>query len=206
MAVLIFVAISILVDSESILRSVEFSLNIFKENIFPSLFPFFVLSNILVKCGFVELIGTLFKGIMGRMFRIKGAAADAAAPHFSLFALCRFGVSARNALILLVDFFRPRSAAQIIPALLEALPVGLGLLTHDVFHDEGNSRIGQRRGGALLGRRSRSVVVALFVLTGLAGLQAERDAHVVPRSRIHARKSEGIQSAPDTSGSHGRPS
>ncbi len=75
MAVLIFVAISILVDSESILRSVEFSLNIFKENIFPSLFPFFVLSNILVKCGFVELLGTLFKGIMGRMFRIKGAAA-----------------------------------------------------------------------------------------------------------------------------------
>ena len=34
MAVLIFVAISILVDSENILRSVEFSLNIFKENIF----------------------------------------------------------------------------------------------------------------------------------------------------------------------------
>src|SRR5699024_3239004 len=45
----------------------------------------------------------------------------------------------------------------------------------------------QRRRGTLLGRRSRSVVVALFVLTGLAGLQAERDAHVLRQTAlVHA--------------------
>lgn len=75
MIVLIYISVSILVDSERILKSVEFSLNIFKENIFPSLFPFFVLSNILVKCGFVEFVSDLFKGIMGKLFKIKGAAA-----------------------------------------------------------------------------------------------------------------------------------
>ncbi len=75
MIILMYISISILVDSESILKSVLFSLNVFKENIFPSLFPFFVLSNILVKCGFVEFVSEIFKGLMGKLFKIKGAAA-----------------------------------------------------------------------------------------------------------------------------------
>ena len=75
MIVLVFTGYEILTESESILNSVDFSLNIFKNNIFPSLFPFFVLSNILIKCGMPEFMGNLFKGIMNKFFKIKGICA-----------------------------------------------------------------------------------------------------------------------------------
>ena len=70
-----YIGYEILTESESILNSVSFSLNIFKNNIFPSLFPFFVLSNLLIKCGMPEFMGNLFKGIMNKVFKIKGVCA-----------------------------------------------------------------------------------------------------------------------------------
>ena len=70
-----YIGYEILTASESILNSVSFSLNIFKNNIFPSLFPFFVLSNLLIKCGIPEFMGNLFKGIMNKVFKIKGVCA-----------------------------------------------------------------------------------------------------------------------------------
>ena len=70
-----YIGYEILTESESILNSVSFSLNIFKNNIFPSLFPFFVLSNLLIKCGIPEFMGNLFKGIMNKVFKIKGVCA-----------------------------------------------------------------------------------------------------------------------------------
>ncbi len=75
MTVLLFLVYEILTESESILNSVNFSLNVFKNNVFPSLFPFFVLSNILIKCGLPEFMGNLFKGVMNRLFKIKGVCA-----------------------------------------------------------------------------------------------------------------------------------
>lgn len=75
MMILIYVGFEILTESESILASVNFSLNVFKNNVFPSLFPFFVLSNILIKCGLPEFMGNLFKNIMNRLFKIKGITA-----------------------------------------------------------------------------------------------------------------------------------
>ena len=75
MIILLFIGYEILTESESILNSVDFSLNIFKNNIFPSLFPFFVLSNILIKCGLPEFMGNLFKGVMNKVFKIKGVCA-----------------------------------------------------------------------------------------------------------------------------------
>ncbi len=75
MGVLIFIGYEILTESESILKSVDFSLNVFKNNIFPSLFPFFVLSNLLIKYGLPEFMGNLFKGVMNKLFRIKGITA-----------------------------------------------------------------------------------------------------------------------------------
>lgn len=73
--ILSFLGFEILTESNTILNSVGFSLNIFKNNIFPSLFPFFVLSDLLIKYGFVELVGNLFKGIMNKLFKIKGQTA-----------------------------------------------------------------------------------------------------------------------------------
>ncbi len=75
MIFLMFIGYEILTESESILDSVDFSLSVFKNNIFPSLFPFFVLSNLLIKCGMPEFMGSLFKGLMNKLFKIKGACA-----------------------------------------------------------------------------------------------------------------------------------
>ncbi len=75
MIVLLFIGFEILAESESILESVVFSLNIFKNNIFPSLFPFLVLSSLLIRYGFVELFSDLFKGIMNKLFRIDSKCA-----------------------------------------------------------------------------------------------------------------------------------
>ena len=72
MILLIFFAVEILTSSNSIIQSVNFSFNVWKNNIFPSLFPFFVLSDILVNYGFVEFTGELFKPIMNKLFKMKG--------------------------------------------------------------------------------------------------------------------------------------
>ena len=75
MVVLIFMASQILIESESILKSVSLSFNIWKNNIFPSLFPFFVLSELLINYGFIEFLGELFKPIMNYLFKVKGVCA-----------------------------------------------------------------------------------------------------------------------------------
>lgn len=75
MSILIFIAFEILTESGSILESVNFSFSVWRNNIFPSLFPFFVLSEILTNYGFIELIGELFKPIMNRLFCIKSSCA-----------------------------------------------------------------------------------------------------------------------------------
>ncbi|MEG0026240.1 MAG: hypothetical protein RR847_02210 [Bacilli bacterium] len=72
MSILLFLVFEILTESQSILKSVVFSFAVWRDNIFPSLFPFFVLSEILVNYGFVELVGELFKPLMYHLFRVKG--------------------------------------------------------------------------------------------------------------------------------------
>ena len=75
MCVLLFIMFEILTSSSSIMDTVGFSFGVWKNNIFPSLFPFFVLSEILVNYGFVELVSELFKPIMNKFFKLRGASA-----------------------------------------------------------------------------------------------------------------------------------
>lgn len=75
MMILLFISFEILNESSLILDSVSFSFKVWRENIFPSLFPFFVLSEILTSFGFIELVSTLFKKVMNTLFRIKGECA-----------------------------------------------------------------------------------------------------------------------------------
>ena len=75
MTILLFTSYEVLTNGGDILNSVAFSLNIFKSSIFPSLFPFFVLSDLLIKYGFPELIGNLTKNIMNKLFKIKSECA-----------------------------------------------------------------------------------------------------------------------------------
>lgn len=75
MTILIFIGFEILTESQSIIKTVTFSFSVWLNNIFPSLFPFFVLSEILVNFGFIELVGELFKPLMYKLFKVKGEAA-----------------------------------------------------------------------------------------------------------------------------------
>lgn len=70
--VLIFIGFEILINSNLILDSVRYSLTIFKENVFPSLFPFFILSSLLINYGFPEFMGNIFNGLMHKLFKISG--------------------------------------------------------------------------------------------------------------------------------------
>lgn len=73
--VLMFCGYEILNESETIMNSVIYSFNIWTNNLFPSLFPFFVLSEILINYGFIELISELFKPIFQKLFKMNGNAA-----------------------------------------------------------------------------------------------------------------------------------
>ena len=71
MAVLLSIAFFILTESKAVMEAVLFSCQIWKNNIFPSLFPFFLLSELFIQYGFVEFLGELLKPIMNRIFRIS---------------------------------------------------------------------------------------------------------------------------------------
>lgn len=75
MITLIFIGVEILTSSKYIMASVKFSFQIWQDNIFPSLFPFFVLSELLTQYGFIELVGEFMRPIMQKVFRIKGECA-----------------------------------------------------------------------------------------------------------------------------------
>lgn len=74
MICLIICGYEILSESETIMNAVSYSFNIWINNVFPSLFPFFVLSEILINYGFIELVGELFKPIFEKLFKINGNA------------------------------------------------------------------------------------------------------------------------------------
>jgi len=75
--ILLFITSEILTKSSSILNAVNFSFTIWKENVFPSLFPIFIISELLINYGFIELIGEIFKPIMNKVFKVKGVGAFA---------------------------------------------------------------------------------------------------------------------------------
>lgn len=68
---LTFILYEILSESSTIITAVNYSFIIWYQNIFPSLFPFFVLSQILIHYGFIELTSNLFKPIFTKFFKIN---------------------------------------------------------------------------------------------------------------------------------------
>ncbi len=72
---IIIIIKEILTQTNSILESVNFSLGIWRNNIFPSLFPFFVISEIAINYGIVELLSEMFKPAMHKLFKINSNAA-----------------------------------------------------------------------------------------------------------------------------------
>ncbi len=64
----------ILINSNIVLETVGNSFKIWIKNIFPSLFPFFVISYILINYGFVDIVNKYLKRFMNFTFKISGNA------------------------------------------------------------------------------------------------------------------------------------
>ncbi|MBQ7136741.1 MAG: hypothetical protein IJO43_02035 [Bacilli bacterium] len=73
-SLLISILIIFLVIPSNIMESVSFSISIWKDSLIPSLFPFFLVTELLIQYGFVELIGELSKNIMNSLFHLPGEA------------------------------------------------------------------------------------------------------------------------------------
>ena len=56
--------------SSEVIESVSFSISIWKDNLFPTLFPFFVVSNLLMHYGVVDIIGTFLSYPMKKFFHL----------------------------------------------------------------------------------------------------------------------------------------
>lgn len=70
--IILVIGIEILLESESIIKTVKFSFSIWENNIFPALFPFFVIGDLLINLGFPDFLGEILKPIMYKLFKING--------------------------------------------------------------------------------------------------------------------------------------
>lgn len=66
---IIIISIIIIKENNSIMSSIKISFKIWQNNIFPSLFPFFIIGNILIYLGLPEILGELFKNITNVLFK-----------------------------------------------------------------------------------------------------------------------------------------
>lgn len=68
---LLTVVFFMITSSNEIIESVSFSISIWKDNLFPTLFPFFVVSSLLISYGFIDIIGKLLEKPMSYFFHLK---------------------------------------------------------------------------------------------------------------------------------------
>ncbi len=64
--------VNIFIKSSSLTEIIVFSSDLFIKNIFPSLFPMFIISYVLVELGLPNVLGSIFKGVTSRLFHVKG--------------------------------------------------------------------------------------------------------------------------------------
>ena len=67
---LVILAISIILFSNNIIQSIIYSFEVWKNNIFTTLFPFFIISDLLMNYGFIDIIGELNKKITTTVFHL----------------------------------------------------------------------------------------------------------------------------------------
>lgn len=70
--ILFILLITILLFSNDVVFNVMLAIKIWKENIFTSLFPFFIISDLLINYGFVELISIITNPIINKLFFLPG--------------------------------------------------------------------------------------------------------------------------------------
>ena len=69
--IILIISYQILTHSSIVFSSVEYAINIWKNSLLPSMFTFFILSEILVNYGFVELIGYILYKPFNYIFHIN---------------------------------------------------------------------------------------------------------------------------------------
>ncbi|MBR5157069.1 MAG: hypothetical protein IKW59_04800 [Clostridia bacterium] len=74
-AVLIALIILILLNAKASIEAVKGSLIVCYQTIIPSLFPFFVLSGLLINSGFVRVLGSVLNPVIRPLFRVSGSGA-----------------------------------------------------------------------------------------------------------------------------------
>lgn len=66
----IFLLILLFLNSSSISQTIQTAFVIWKENLFPTLFPIFVISEILIALGFIPFLGTIFHPFIVRFLKL----------------------------------------------------------------------------------------------------------------------------------------
>lgn len=69
---LLSLVIFMITRSNKVIESVTFSISIWKDNLFPTLFPFFIISSLLMNYGFVDIIGYFLSYPMQKLFHLPG--------------------------------------------------------------------------------------------------------------------------------------
>ncbi len=92
-----FCFVLVLRNSDAAIEYMGKGLTLCARTVIPSLFPFMVISELLVSSGAGEALGRLFAGIMRRVFGLSGAGASAV----FLGSMCGFPVGAKTAVALL---------------------------------------------------------------------------------------------------------
>lgn len=74
MLLLLYITLQVLNNHTEVTNSILFSFKIFKNNVFPNIFPFLIISGLLINYGFVDICSKIFSPIMKKLFRINGNA------------------------------------------------------------------------------------------------------------------------------------
>ena len=70
---LILSCLALLIFPREISSSIQQALNIYASTVFPSLFPFFILTSLVVDLGFSQKLGMFFSPLTSRLFHLRGA-------------------------------------------------------------------------------------------------------------------------------------
>jgi len=88
----LFILVELLIFRENIFETIAFSLNIWIKNLVPSLFPFFIISDILIEYNIIFYIPKKIKNFFKKIFKVN----DASIVIFFLSMLSGFPSNARN--------------------------------------------------------------------------------------------------------------
>lgn len=67
----------IFIYSKDVMDSITFSISIWKDNLLPSMFPFFLMSELLIEYGFIDFLSVIFGNLVEKVFHLPKEASFA---------------------------------------------------------------------------------------------------------------------------------